>query len=565
MGNVSLRSGTTTIPLSYQCIGQVLDDTAARFPDHPALVTCEQRTRYTYRQLLQETERVARGLLALGVRKGDRVGIWAANCAEWVLVQFATAKLGAVLVNINPSFQGRELRQTLHHSGCGTLIMMSGFRDLDYLQIFHSICPESRDHEPGALKSKDLPTLRNVILVGDATPTHMMIFSDLQRKAEDVTLRELRLVEEGLDSQEPINIQYTSGTTGAPKGACLTHHNIVNNAMFVGTCMKVSNADKVCIPVPFYHCFGMVLGNMCCVTVGATMVVPGGAFDPLAVLQAVEREQCTVLYGVPTMFIAQLERLEHETFDTSTLRTGIMSGSYCPLELMKRVVRDMHCAGITVAYGLTEASPVITQTALEDPLELRVSTVGKPLPHTEVKIASLVDGTPVQCGNEGELCTRGYLVMKEYYDDRKATEQAIDSEGWLHTGDLATMDEEGYVRITGRIKDIIIRGGENIYPGEIEEFIRTCKDVIDIQVFGIPSRKYGEQVVAWVKLRPGSSLSSEHIRQFCKGNIAHYKIPRYVVIVDEFPMTVTGKIKKFEMRAMTTALLDPAEGVNKTV
>jgi fatty-acyl-CoA synthase len=548
----SYASGVGEIPLLGLSIGQALDRSAQSYPDQDALVVRHQNLRYTYRQFLEEVELVARGLLRLGIQKEDRIGIWATNCAEWVIIQFATAKIGAILVNINPANRAFELEYVLRQSECGTLLLISGFRDADYVAIVNGLCPELVASKPGGLKCASLPHLRNVVFLGGGRHPGMFSWDDLREFGRNTPEEDLRRREGSLLFDDPINIQYTSGTTGFPKGATLSHHNIVNNGLLVAGSMKLTHRDRLCIPVPFYHCFGMVLGNMACVVAGATMVIPAAFFDPLATLEAVQAEHCTALHGVPTMFIAELDHPEFGRFDLGTLRTGIMAGSPCPIEVMKRVVQLMHLTEMTIAYGLTESSPVITQTRVDDPLELRVTTVGKPLPHTEVKVVDVVTGEIVPHGTPGELCTRGYLVMKGYYKNPEATQKAIDGARWLRTGDLATMDANGYCKITGRAKDVIIRGGENIYPREIEEFLYTCPGVSDVQVIGIPDAKYGEQVVAWVRLDGNARLSPEDIRKFCEGKIAAYKIPRTVKIVDSFPMTITGKIQKYKMREVST-------------
>lgn len=546
--NASYRKGADSPPLKQCCVGEVLDSTASLCPESSALIVRHQGKRYSYRELLAEVDLTARGFLRLGIEKGDRIGIWATNYFEWVVAQFATAKIGAILVNINPSYRALELEHALRQSECQSLLLIQGFRDCDYVSTLASICPESRSSQPGTLDSERLPNLKNLVFIGDSAPRSMFSWRDVLDIGGQVSEQELRERESTLHFDDPINIQYTSGTTGFPKGTVLSHHNIVNNALLAGAAMKFSPRDRLCIPVPFYHCFGMVLGNMVSVVYGAAMVIPGAHFDPRATLEAVEKERCTALHGVPTMFIAELEYPQFNRFDLRSLRTGIMAGSPCPIEVMKHVVERMHCAEITIAYGLTETSPVITQTTSDDPIELRVSTVGRPLPHTEIKIVSPPTNKIVPLGTQGELCARGYPVMKGYYKDPIATQQTIDGEGWLHSGDVATMDENGYCRITGRLKDMIIRGGENIYPREIEEFLYLCPEVREAQVFGVPDRKYGEQVVAWVKLREGANLTADDINKFCKGKIADYKIPRYIKFVDSFPMTVTGKIQKFRMR-----------------
>jgi fatty-acyl-CoA synthase len=561
--HLSYYQGTGKTPLLQLCIGQVLDARADAHPDNPALIARHQNLRYSYRQFLNEVELASRGFLHLGIRKGDRVGIWATNCAEWVVCQFATAKIGAILVNINPANRVFELEHVLRQSECQTLLLMQGFRDCDYIETLCAICPESAASHPGNLQSEKLPNLKNLIFFGPETASPGMIrWADLLAMGQNVPLADLRVREATLDPNDPINIQYTSGTTGMPKGATLSHRNIVNNANLVATSMKLTPCDRLCIPVPFYHCFGMVLSNMACVVSAATMVLPSAYFEPFETLRAVAEEHCTALHGVPTMFIAELEHPQFSLFDLHTLRTGIMAGAPCPIEVMKRVVQLMNLREMTIAYGLTEASPVITQTTTEDSLELRVSTVGRPLPHTEVKIIDITTGQIVPIHVPGELCTRGYLVMRGYYNNGEATRRAIDEHGWLHSGDLATMDEKGYCKITGRAKDVIIRGGENIYPREVEEFLYTCRGISDVQVIGVPDLKYGEQVVAWVKLEAGSTLQPEDIIQFCEGKIAFYKIPRRIKIVDSFPMTVTGKIQKFKMREISIQEMHLEEAAN---
>jgi fatty-acyl-CoA synthase len=533
------------------CIGQALDRSAEKFPDRPALVVRHQGIRYTYAELRREVERAARALIALGVKKGDRVGVWSTNNAEWVVMQFATAKAGAILVNLNLRYRAHELKYALRQSECQTLFLIRGFRDCDYVESLFTLSPESRHSQPEDFDSTSLPDLKRVIFIGPDTPSAMYAWHDFLKMADDVSEQKLREREATLHPHDPINLQYTSGTTGFPKGATLSHYSIVNNGMLIGAAMKMTDQDSICIPVPFYHCFGMVLGNMNCVVAGAAMVIPAEYFDPLVTLQAVHEERCTALHGVPTMFIAELGHERFREFDLSCLRTGIMAGSSCPIELMRRVVDEMHCSELTIAYGLTECSPVITQTSTDDPLELRVTTVGRALAHTEVKIVDPQTGATVPVGTNGELCGRGYMVMNGYYNDPKATAETIDAEGWLHTGDVATVDENGYFRITGRIKEMIIRGGENIYPREIEEFLYQCPGIADAQVIGIPDVRLGEDVMAWVKLKEGAELTEEQVRRFCKGKIADFKIPRHVKFVDSFPMTVTGKIQKFLMREVS--------------
>ncbi|MBI2821478.1 MAG: AMP-binding protein [Acidobacteria bacterium] len=554
---ISYAHGAGDTPLLGMTIGDVLDRTAALYPDSLALAVPRQGLRYNYRDFLRQVEAAARGFAALGVAKGDRVAIWATNHPEWVITQFATAKIGAILVNINPAYRAYELEYALRQSESQTLVMIRGFRDIDYVSALFSICPEAARAEPGRLRSAKLPHLENLVFIGGDSPDGMLSWKDLMKLGTDGSPPELQQRQAGLELDDPINIQYTSGTTGYPKGALLSHHNIVNNALLVGEAMRLTHQDRVCIPVPFYHCFGMVLGNMVCALYGAAMVIPAESFEPLATLQAVQGERCTALYGVPTMFIAELEHPDFASFDLTSLRTGIMAGAPCPIELMKKVVGILHCPAITIAYGLTEASPVITQTRTDDPIDLLVGTVGRALPHTEVKIIDPASGRIVLVGTAGELCTRGYLVMKGYYNNPEATREAVDADRWLHTGDIAVMDGDGYFRITGRVKDMIIRGGENIYPREIEEFLYTHPKIMDAQVIGIPDSKYGEEVMVWVRLKEGQSATAGEIRDFCRGKIAHYKIPKHVKFVSAFPMTVTGKIQKFKMRQLSIAELGP--------
>jgi fatty-acyl-CoA synthase len=543
--------GASTSTLIGRCIGQVLDDTAGKYPERDALVIKHENRRFTYRQLKQEVELAARGFLSLGIKKGDRIGIWSTNSSEWVITQFATAKIGAILVNINPLNRAFELKHVLQQSECQTLLLIDGFRDANFVSILREICPELESSAPGDLQSKNLPSLRTIIFIGNSVAARMFSWEELLRRGQTTSPDELRQRESELEFDDPINIQYTSGTTGLPKGAMLSHHNIVNNAQFIAAALRLSPEDRLCIPVPFYHCFGMVLGNMACVVSGATMVVPAAHFDPEGTLRAIHEEKCTALHGVPTMFIAELSCPNFKDFDLSSLRTGIMSGSPCPIEVMRRVVREMNCRELTIAYGQTEASPVITQTTTDDPIEVRVTTVGKALPHTEIKIIDPLSGKMTPRGVAGELCTRGYLVMKGYYRNPEATSKVIDDDGWLHTGDLAVLDDRGYFKIVGRSKDMVIRGGENIYPREIEEFLFSCPGILDVQIVGVPDFKYGETIAAWVKLKPGAALTLEDLKKFCKGKIAEYKIPRYLKVTDDFPMTVSGKIQKFKLREIS--------------
>src|SRR5438067_7954457 len=535
MTELSYVQGASNVPLVGEPMFHNLRRTDARFGDRDALVVPPQDYRATYSQLVEQCEAAGRGLMARGVKKGDRVGIWSPNRYEWVVVQYATAAIGAILVNINPAYRTSELEYALNQSGTGFLILAKGFRQADYRAMLAEVkgrCPD----------------LKEALVLEDS-------WDALLRDAARSSLEELREREESLQFDDPINIQYTSGTTGFPKGATLTHHNILNNAFFIGETLKYSERDRVCIPVPFYHCFGMVLGNLACTTHGSTMVVPGESYDPLAVMQAVQAERCTSLYGVPTMFIGELDHPRFAEFDFSSLRTGIMAGSPCPVEVMKKVQAQMHMPEVTICYGMTETAPVSTQSSTDDPLDKRVSTVGRIHPHVEIKIVDPASGEIVPRGQPGELCTRGYSVMLGYWNNAEATSQAIDAARWMHTGDLATMDDESYVNIVGRIKDMIIRGGENIYPREIEEFLYTHPDVSDIQVIGVPSERYGEEVMAWVKPREGARVTDDDLVAFCRGKIATYKIPRYWKFVDAFPMTVTGKIQKFKMRETAVAEL----------
>jgi len=549
----SYVSGTSDTPLLGLTIGDQLDLTAERFGDNDALIVRHQNIRYNYRELRDECNRCARALLKLGVKAGERVGIWAPNCAEWTITQFATAKIGAILVNINPSYRLNELEYALRQSGTQVLILAGQFKTSEYAKMILELVPELKQASAGNLNASRLPDLRHVICLDpDLTEGAMLSWQALMDMHTGATQEELDAIQAELQFDDPINIQYTSGTTGAPKGATLSHHNILNNGLFVARGMNLTDQDRMVIPVPLYHCFGMVMGNLGCVTHGATMIYPNDGFDPDSTLQAVVEEKATALYGVPTMFIAELEHPEFAGFDLSSLRTGVMAGTNCPIEVMKRVVDKMHMRDVTICYGMTETSPVSMQTKPDSPLEKRVSTVGTIHPHLEVKLVDPATGHVVPRGERGELCTRGYSVMLGYWNNEEATRKAIDAAGWMHTGDLAVMDDEGYVAITGRIKDMIIRGGENIYPREIEEFLYTHPAISDVQVIGVPDEKYGEAVMAWIKVQEGSALNEEELREFCQGQIAHFKIPRYIKFVEDFPMTVTGKIQKFRMREISS-------------
>jgi fatty-acyl-CoA synthase len=534
--------GASPVALLGETIGQNLDRTAARVPDNDALVSVHQGVRMTYAQFHAAVEEVARGLLALGIEPGERVGIWSPNNAEWVTLQYATAKVGAILVNVNPAYRTSELAYALGQSGVSTLVLAPRFRTADYLDMLGQV-------------AGDLPALQRRVVLGPDTPPGAMGWDELRAGAGRVPVDRLREREALLQFDDPINIQYTSGTTGFPKGATLSHHNILNNGFFIGEGCGYTEADRVAIPVPLYHCFGMVLGNLACTTHGAAMVYPAEAFEPEATLAAVQAERCTSLYGVPTMFIATLEHPRFGDHDLSSLRTGIMAGSPCPVEVMKAVQADMHMDEVTICYGMTETSPVSFQTGTDDPVDKRVATVGKVHPHVEVKVIDPESGRVVPKGTPGELCTRGYVVMLGYWEDAQATAAAIDQARWMHTGDLATLDTDGYANIVGRIKDMVIRGGENVYPREVEEFLYQHPAVADVQVVGVPDPKYGEELCAWVRLREGQAVTGEELREWCRGKIASFKIPRHWRFVDAFPMTVTGKVQKFKMRETSVAEL----------
>ena len=539
--------GASEKQLIGQTIGRFFDEACARHAEREALVVRHQNVRLTYAQLKSKVDALACGLMRLGLEPGERIGIWSQNTMEWALTEFATAKAGLVLVNINPAYRRSELEYALNKVGCRALVLSPAFKTSNYLEMIADLAPELGHCEPGLLRSHRLPSLEMVIRMGAGASPGMLSFDELLQAPTRDELAALEARSDRLQFDDPINIQFTSGTTGHPKGATLSHHNILNNGYFVGEAIKLVPGDRLCIPVPLYHCFGMVMGNLGCLTHGATMVYPAEAFEPLAVLETVAQEKCTGLYGVPTMFIAALDHPRFADFDLSSLRTGIMAGSPCPIEVMKRVIGKMNMAEVTIAYGMTETSPVSFQSGTDDPIDRRVSTVGRVQPHLEVKIVDN-EGRIVPRGQAGELCTRGYSVMLGYWNDETKTREAIDAGGWMHTGDLAVIDDEGYCNIVGRIKDMVIRGGENIYPREIEEFLYAHPKVLDVQVVGIPDQKFGEELCAWIIVREGERLSEDEVRAYCQGQIAHYKIPRYIRFVDSFPMTVTGKIQKFQIR-----------------
>jgi fatty-acyl-CoA synthase len=533
----SYARGSDAPPLLEQTIGANLDETVARFADRAALISCHQDLRYSWSEFAAAVDEVARGLLGAGLVPGDRLGIWSPNCAEWTLVQYASARIGVILLNVNPAYQTSELQYVLRQSRARMLVSAVSHKTSDYRAMVGQV-------------SAELPALERVVFLGGPD------WDELLAGGTDVEPARVADIAARLSPGDPINIQYTSGTTGFPKGATLTHRNLLNNGYLVGEGVLYTEQDRVCIPVPFYHCFGMVMGNLACSSHGAAMVIPAPSFEPEATLRACAEERCTSLYGVPTMFIAELDHPNFDRYDLSSLRTGIMAGSPCPVEVMKRVIDRMHMSEVGIAYGMTETSPVSTQTAVDDPIEKRVGSVGRVGPHLEVKVIDPENGDTVPRGAAGELCTRGYSVMLGYWEDPERTAEAIDADRWMHTGDLATMDEDGYLNIVGRIKDLVIRGGENVYPREVEEFLYTHPQIADVQVIGVPDERYGEELMAWVVAREGASLDPEEVRDFCRGKIAHYKIPRYVKCVDGFPMTVTGKVQKFKMREQAIEELD---------
>jgi fatty-acyl-CoA synthase len=552
--STSFVHGLDTEPLRYETIGQALDHAAAIHPGRDALIVRHQSIRWTYSELRFRVDQLAAGFVHLDLEPGNRIGIWAPNCAEWTLTQLASAKAGLILVNLNPAYRSAELEFALNKVGCRALVLADRFRSSDFFEILRALAPEIDACRPNSLASARLPDLRCVLRLGPSRSSGCLSFDDVTRLGEEQDHERLSARAAQLQPDDAINIQFTSGTTGSPKGATLSHFNILNNGSFVGRALELREGDRMCIPVPLYHCFGMVMGNLACIAHGATIVYPSEWFDPERTLEAIHAERCTVLYGVPTMFMAELEHPNFGLYDLECLRTGIMAGAPCPIEVMKRVVADMHLRQITIAYGMTETSPVSFQSSTDDPLDKRVSTVGRIHPHLQVKIVDS-QGRVVPRGCSGELLTRGYAVMKGYWADPERTRDAIDESGWMHTGDLAALDAEGYCNVTGRLKDMLIRGGENIYPREIEEFLYRHPKVQTVQVFGVPDKKYGEEVCAWIQLRPATSATEDEIREFCRGQIAHHKIPRYVRFVTEFPMTVTGKAQKYLMRERMCAIL----------
>ncbi|AHD15366.1 AMP-binding protein [Pseudomonas sp. FGI182] len=552
MSQPSYTRGRQDQALLTQTIGQAFDATVARCADGEALVSRHQGLRYSWRQLAEQVEVHARALMALGVNTGDRVGIWSPNCAQWCILQLASAKVGAILVNINPAYRVGELEYVLRQSGCRWLVCADAFKTSDYHAMVQELAPELASATPGEIASEHLPDLRGVVSLAANPPAGFLPWQALAELAGQTSVEAYAKRQQSLQFDQPVNIQYTSGTTGAPKGATLSHYNILNNGFMVGESLGLTARDRMVIPVPLYHCFGMVMANLGCITHGSTMIYPNDAFDAELTLRAVAEERASILYGVPTMFIAMLDHPARAQMDLSTLRSGIMAGATCPIEVMRRVIDQMHMAEVQIAYGMTETSPVSLQTGPDDDLELRVTTVGRTQPQLENKLVD-TDGCIVPRGEIGELCTRGYSVMLGYWDNPQATADAIDPAGWMHSGDLAVMDEHGYVRIVGRNKDMIIRGGENIYPRELEEFFYTHPAVADAQVIGIPCSRYGEEIVAWIKLHPGHSATVEELQGWCKARIAHFKVPRHIRFVDEYPMTVTGKVQKFRMREISVA------------
>lgn len=555
---LSYVHGAVDTPLLGQTIGQNFDEASTKYADQLALVSRQQGIRYTYQELRDQVDRVACSLRRLGFRRGDRLALWATNSAEWTVIQYATAKAGIILVTLNPSYRRKELEYSLNKVSCAGLVLISSFKDSDYESMVYDVVPELKDAPLGELRSANVPSLRYVIKLEDDPSTGILNYKDLLVEPTAAELEALQEVAKELQFDDPINIQFTSGTTGSPKGTTLTHHNILNNGYFIGEKIKLSPADRVSIAVPLFHCFGMVIGNLACVTHGAAMIYHGPVFNPTDNLKVIEEEKCTAAYGVPTMFIAMLEHPEFKSFDLSSLRTGVMAGSVCPMEVMRRVVDEMNMREVTICYGMTETSPVSMQSDVDDPLDKRVSTVGRIHPHVEVKIIDEL-GRIVPRGVSGELCTRGYSVMQGYWGEPELTAEVIDKARWMHTGDLAVMDEDGYCNIVGRIKDLVIRGGENLFPREIEEFLYTHPAIQDVQVVGVPDEVYGEELCAWIMLKENASLTEEEVKEFCAGQISRQKIPRYIRFAEEFPMTASGKIQKFKIREIMIEELEAAK------
>ena len=554
----SYYSGASSTQLIYQTIGDYLDDVCQRFPDNEALVVRHQNVRWTYTQFKQEIDRLATGLLALGIQPGDRVSIWGPNSYEWALVQYATASIGAIMVCINPAYRLHELEYALNKVECRAIITAESFKTSQYLTMLQDLAPELASCAPGKLKANNFPHLEMIIRMGEDASSGMLNFTDVCDMGTATEYQQLQDIKRTLRPDDPINIQFTSGTTGSPKGATLTHCNILNNGFLCADSMGFTDKDRLCIPVPLYHCFGMVMGNLACLSHGATAVYPNDGFDPLLTLQTVQDEKCTALHGVPTMFINELDHPQFNEFDLSTLRTGIMAGAPCPMEVMKRVLSDMHMQDVLIGYGQTETSPVNHITLSNDSLENRTSTVGRAVPWVEIKITN-ENNQVVGIGEKGEICVRGYSVMQGYWNDEERTRETIDIANWLHSGDLGVMDEQGYMQVVGRIKDMVIRGGENVYPREIEEFLYTNSKIAEVQVFGVPDPRMGEEICAWVQLYPGETMTEDELKDFCRDQITHFKIPRHVRFVDEYPMTVTGKIQKFLMREQMQAELEQSE------
>ncbi len=552
---ISYTCSTSSEPLLGLTIGDAFDQTVEKYPNNEAIVSVHQNIRYTYLQLQEKVDQCAKAFMAIGIKKGDRVGIWSPNCAEWLITQIATSKIGVILVNINPAYRLQELEYALNQSGCTAVVIADKFKTSDYTEMIYALAPEVKSSKGQVVHCQRIPKLKRVISLAKNEQDGMLMWRHFMEGGKTINDEKLTHEQANLSFDEAINIQYTSGTTGYPKGATLSHHNILNNGYLVAKIQKFTDKDRLIIPVPLYHCFGMVMGNLGCITHGATMIYPSDSFDPIRVLEAVQAEKATSLYGVPTMFFAELNHPDFAKYDMSSLRTGVMAGSLCPPELMKRINAEMNMTEMEIAYGMTETSPVSTQTRHDAPFDKRVSTVGSIMPHTEIKIVDPENGQVMPIGEKGELCTRGYCVMLGYWNDPEKTAESIDTARWMHTGDLATMDEDGYISIVGRIKDMIIRGGENVYPREIEEFLSKHESIESAQVIGVPDEKFGEEICAWVQLSEGKKLSEDGIKYYCRGQIAHFKIPRYIKFVNEFPMTVTGKIRKVEMRRISVAEL----------